>query len=631
MRVGRPWTQRWTPFLLAGLLLVVAAVSIRWALLVPIFQAPDETVHLDYALAILERGGLFQVHGSLPARSPFVHPLGQYLINETGTASVCFHPEMKMPPGYGLASFYEALDRHRPDEVALPPDATPALAWVYPYGYYALLAAWLDILRHMTDSLVVIFFGARLLSVLLLIVSLLCTYGTTREMGYGRGLSLGLVGIIGLFPLTSFVSSYVQPDNLSFTLVSLCMYLTLLVRQQPNRTWVIACLGTAFGCLLVTKPHYFLCTLVPAIGVLARVLVRSGAGAGKWLLWLFWLGVPSLLLGSVHLWMVWDATNYYSGSAAHDNGILFVLTGLKKALRDFFAGTSHKSFWGVFGWMDTPLLFGARWISAIVRAVLVFSTLAILLLTLVRLKQIMSRLLALVRRGKAGWAYRMAVSNPVLNSLFLFTLFMVFFYIRLDNRFGAQGRNWLPYLLPIFLLATQFGPNALSRLRGRTVLSRVAFAGLAVYSVVGNAFAMASIKDRFYDANNEQAMCLKAVPVQYLTHREPFAPGEEEAEDNKVAGMNLEKPEFVYAVRVRYVLQDCSEAKVRFQLFWQNRKPGSRFSFLRRLTMDWIPQPREKTICIWVNDSIDQFYIHPEDSLGEFQIRDITLYQRPGT
>ncbi len=36
--------------------------------------------------------------------------------------------------------------------------------------------------------------------------------------------SVALVAAIGLLPLTSFVSSYIQPDNLAYTLVSAALF-----------------------------------------------------------------------------------------------------------------------------------------------------------------------------------------------------------------------------------------------------------------------------------------------------------------------------------------------------------------------------------------------------------------------
>src|SRR5437879_4920364 len=65
-----------------GLAVVVAAaagLALVWVFLVPIYQAPDEPQHLDYALAINTHRGLFQVHGKKYYDFPgVVHPYSVY-------------------------------------------------------------------------------------------------------------------------------------------------------------------------------------------------------------------------------------------------------------------------------------------------------------------------------------------------------------------------------------------------------------------------------------------------------------------------------------------------------------------------------------------------------------------------
>src|SRR5438132_52085 len=80
---------------------------------------------------------------------------------------------------------------------------------LYPFGYYALLAAWIRAVQICHGGITGLFFGARLLSVALLAVSLLLTYVTARELRLGRALALAVTALIGFLPLTSFMSSYI--------------------------------------------------------------------------------------------------------------------------------------------------------------------------------------------------------------------------------------------------------------------------------------------------------------------------------------------------------------------------------------------------------------------------------------
>lgn len=489
----------WTPAALLLLMAAVAALCLRWVFLVPIFQAPDEDQHLDYALATYQTGGLFFLQDQPDFRPGNVHPYTRYLVERTSTRSLPFHLELKMPADYGTPPYFAALDRERPPDATLRVEHPPSLAWVYPFGYYALLAGWVALLAHLRDSLVFIFFGARVLSVAMLMGTLAAVYGTARELRCGRGFSLWLTGLIGFFPLTTFVASYIQPDNLSFLLVSLCFYLALRARRQLDHDGVFLLLGLALGGLLITKVHYFLVTAIPAAAMLFLELWHVGIGLRRGVRLTFALGLPSLLTGSVYLATVWGSHNYFAAPAAHADGAWFVLTGFGKAFQDFFLGTTHRSFWGKFGWLDTPLVIGTPSVDRVIRAVLKVATLGILILSLVRFGRVAVAVFRLLRRGRWRCGLRLMLAHPILNSYFLFTALMFVLYIRLENRFGAQGRNWLPLLLPIFLTALIYAPRALPGRRRQAWLRAAVMIGLTLYTALGAAYALRSIQNRFYD------------------------------------------------------------------------------------------------------------------------------------
>jgi regulator of sirC expression with transglutaminase-like and TPR domain len=499
MFVLRRLKTSWATLALLVLMAAVAGLCLRWVFLVPIFQSPDEDQHFDYALAIYQTGGLFRLHDQPDCRLGNVHPYTCYLVERTDTRALPFHRDRKMPPDYGTRSYFDTLDRERPGRAALHVKHPPSLAWVYPFGYYTLLAGWIAVLFRLQDSLVFVFFGARLLSVALLMGSLAAIYGTVRELGQGRGFSLWLTGLIGFFPLTTFVASSIQPDNLSCTLVCVCFYLTLLARRTLDRDGTFILLGLALGGLLIIKVHYFLVTALPALAMLGLELRYTGVSLGRRLRLVLVVGLPALLTGSVYLWTVWGSHNYFAAPAPHADGWTFVLTGFGKAFDDFFLGTTHRSFWGKFGWLDTPLVIGTPPIDRGIRLMLKVAGLGMLGLTLVRFGRVVAVVLRLWRRGRWRGGLRLALAHPVLNSYFLFTALMFFLYIRLDNRFGAQGRNWFPLLLPIFLTAVTYAPRALPGRRRQAWLRAAVMAGLTLYTAVGAGYAIRSIQARFYD------------------------------------------------------------------------------------------------------------------------------------
>src|SRR5262249_26631458 len=151
---ARGWHARtWPGLALAAVVLAAAAQTLLWVFLVPIYQAPDEAEHLDYALAINAHRGLFLVQNTTFRALPgAVHPYTRYLHQRTRTGEVAFRPAVKMPPGYGTAAFYEALDRDAPAADSARIDRPSQLAAVYPFGYYTLLAGWIELVRLRQDG-----------------------------------------------------------------------------------------------------------------------------------------------------------------------------------------------------------------------------------------------------------------------------------------------------------------------------------------------------------------------------------------------------------------------------------------------------------------------------------------------
>jgi hypothetical protein len=397
------WGSRWHRWVLALIVLASAALATVWVFFVPIFQAPDESVHFDYALLMNARRGILRATRRTFEEYPVVvHPYTFYLIERVNSRKVACHPDVRMPPDYGTLAFFRDVDREAPawDCQQFAPNSLranvcsidPRLhAWdprkveanqliaVNPYGYYAVLALWLEGLRGLKDRPVFLFFGCRLLSVLLLVCTLLLSHGTARLLRLPPRLALALTGAVGLFPLTSFVASYVQPDNLCFTLIMLACYLSLHLRKQwpdgaPLPVKTLALLGVALGGLLVTKMHFFLCTALPVAALLAveaylRRLPWRQKSAGLAL-----LVAPSLLTGGVYLWSVRGSCNYYSDHAATQgrDGLGHTLLWLHRAISDYYSGLTHESFYGIFGWLDTPLTIGGGHTQEVVRCVILF-------------------------------------------------------------------------------------------------------------------------------------------------------------------------------------------------------------------------------------------------------------------
>lgn len=509
----------WAAPILAALIGAAMALAVAWALLVPIFQAPDEPTHFDYALAIYSSGGLVRA-GDRPRAGferPYVHPSTRYLFERAYTDAVRFRSYVYLPPEYTQARYFTTLDQGAP--VVPPgwqPTRTPWYLTTYPVGYYALLAGWLGLLSHFNAGISALFFGARLLSVLLLACSLGLSYAIMRELRVRRGQALLLTAGIGIFPLTTFVASAVQPDNLSFALVSLSLFSALRARRQgaAGQGRALTLLGVALGLLLFAKYQYYLCVFLPVLAMLVADRWGGRWQPRRWLGPAIAVAGPSFVTGWLQLWVLWGPdplATYLAQNGMRDpntarpplpSGALPLLAytagAVVRAARNFYLdGQVAESFWGVFGWLDTPLVFGTPSVTAAVRLLTRVLTVAIVVLALVRAWKVSERLVALARRGRARVAARLALANPVVNSYVLFTALMVGLAVYNQN-FGLQGRYWLPLILPAALLATVYAPRAFRRARSRRLCATVITALLASYALAGSVFAIPTITSRYY-------------------------------------------------------------------------------------------------------------------------------------
>jgi hypothetical protein len=223
---------------------------------------------------------------------------------------------------------------------------------------------------------------------------------------------------------------------------------------------------------------------------------------------------PSAIFGSIYIWSIWGSTPYYAQAVHHSNWILSALQGFQNAVLDFYAGTTHLSFWGIFGCLDAPLVIDGPRATQAVRACLGIASWIFLALTLLRLENVTGRILAVGK--KAGWvaALRLLFSNPIINSYFLFTGFMVLIYVRTDNAIGAQGRQWFPFLMPVILTALTYAPRGLTSRINQRLLAKAVAAGLALYVMAGSYYALRSVRERYYGSQ-------ESAPAQHAIQSTP--------------------------------------------------------------------------------------------------------------
>ncbi len=356
----------------AAVIVAAGLLSAAWAFIVPIFQATDEAAHFDYAASIFTAGRLIATPGARTAW--VVSPYTRYLLGSTDYFRVAFHSSMRPPSGYGTAAYYRRLDANAPNlqHAALPAGEVSYIAAVYPFGFYALEAVWMRIAAAATGSLVATFFAARLLCVLLMTFGLFCNYRTARNIGIPAWTSVALVAAVGFFPLTTLVSSYIQPDNLAYALISLALLLASQVARSRRQFATTAALGIALGCLAVTKYQFFLSAAVPVWLLSSRASRPNAPRLADGLARLSALALPSAGLLAVQ--MTFASPHYTRSSGDAPPGVLFgslydvLRLGVAPALGylahntlaaflDFWVtGPNAATYWGELGLWDVPLV-----------------------------------------------------------------------------------------------------------------------------------------------------------------------------------------------------------------------------------------------------------------------------------
>jgi hypothetical protein len=506
----RRWSEpseRAANLVLAVIVLASSLVALAWVFYVPMFEAPDETVHFEYSAALYSAGGLVAPRDvarlSVPDGRPIPYPT--YLEGQAAVAVIAEKPDVKAPAGYGGIAYYNAVDSSviagETDQQLL----SPPLLRYYPFGYYLLDAAVMGATALFTRSPVALFFAARTLSVALLAISLVLTYLLLRRLRTGPLLALALTGVIGLFPMTTMLSSSVQSDSLSFTLSTLALLAALQLRRSSHDMRWITVLGLALGLLLVTKVHYFAIVAV-AVGAMLVTQRLEARDARRWPLEAAVLIVPSIVLESVQLWTQWgsppliaatqlgDIPDYRSALAGGIPGIAAYVGRITSfTFLDHTFGREFTSFWGAFGWVDTPLVLGSPGITVAAWFLIAGISMTLLACTLVRLGQVAYRLVRVARRGRVRRALRMAFSNPVAISFFLLAAFL----FSVEGYPGIQGRYYFPLLPAVFWVALKYAPRALPGKFG-PALFRIQVVGLVAYTLAGAIFAFPTLAARYY-------------------------------------------------------------------------------------------------------------------------------------
>jgi hypothetical protein len=512
-------------------ILVAGALSTFWVFLVPVFQSPDEPAHFDYAISIYNAHRLIN-RADGPA-DWIVSPYTKYLMRVSDYGRIAGHSPMHVPVGYGTHAYFARIDAGAPNLQRQTPSSGRVnyIVRLYPFGFYALEAVWMGAVAALTHSMADVFFAGRILCVLLTMLALYFNYRTALNLGIGRLTSTAIVGAIGLFPMTSLVSAYIQPDNLTYALVSAALFFATQLRNGTPSTARVAPLGLALGLLAITKYHFFISAALPAAFLAAAALLRAKTPGGKAIAVFAWLFAPALALLCLQHWAV-DSGTAIGHTAPSDISFEYIRSviaqGIEPAIRYtltsllavflgcFVSGICAAGYWQVLGWGDTPIVIGDTTVEAWIRGAIALITLAVAAVVIFYCIRNAWRLLLAGARGHFSAAMSIAAADPVINSYLCFAAIIAALYVITDNVFGVSGRHWYPYIFPAFLCFVWYAPRALTKRHAR--ISAILAGTLLAYSVVAAPYAAIDAARRYYGPDSGRYEVSDPAPGQILGH-----------------------------------------------------------------------------------------------------------------
>lgn len=502
-------------------ILAAGALAATWAYVVPIFQAPDEPAHFDYAISIFNAHRLIRASDGAPdwIASPFT----KYLMRASDFERIVERSPMRVPAGYGSRAYFAKVDGASP-RLDAAQDSRGKVSYIvrlYPFGFYAIEALWMRAVSALTGSIVAVFFGARLLCIGFMMAGLYFNYRTALNLGIPRWTSVALVAAIGFFPLTSYVASYVQPDNLAYALLSAALFFATELRCQALRIAIPAALGVSLGLLAVTKYQFFVSAAIPIAVLLFIRLVQIKPARKTLVAAIAWFVAPiAVLLAAQHFAVdtpppavashIADA-NIASLRATIAQGpataSAYIASTTGKAFIDcFVSGPCAATYWQVVGWSDTPIVLFSNGASMASRAIISLLSIACFAMVTFFFVRNALRVGFVAFRKRVAWAVRIAAADPVFNAYVCFIAIMFGLYVTSNDAYGASGRHWYPYLFAALLCFAWYAPRAVTR-RYRPV-SAVLVGTLLCYSLFASGYALADVAHRYYGASDAQYVAL---------------------------------------------------------------------------------------------------------------------------
>ena len=330
------------------LLIAFILLSLLWNYVTPIFEAPDEPEHLQYALFLARSARLPNLWVEVP---------------------VAGMQAIQPPLYYAIAAVI--LRCHDSSMTYAPPTRNPDFAFEHPGNppnYFLPVTESYDYVRVL-----------RVLSTLFGLITIVCAYLSAHLLNAGRGRAIVVASTVAFLPQFVFISSSLSSDPLSYALASIgFVWLLYLVQLPTLARRHLALFGFFCGVAFLGKYHAAMFLLLFGFPLLVivrgrtwrRALTIGVYGAFGFLAVSGWFLIHNLVLYgdpiALKLWSVIVPPSAAPSLFAPAD-IFYFTVALPMIL--------FQSFLGIFGWMSIYLPrviyqgYAALWLCALIGAI----------------------------------------------------------------------------------------------------------------------------------------------------------------------------------------------------------------------------------------------------------------------
>ncbi len=324
------------PLALIGLLVVYGMIGLTYVVATPVFESPDEDLHVRYIQYLVENRTLPHYEGVvLSMRQEASQPPLYYALAALATGWIDYSDFDSVAQPYAYATIGRA-------DIPGNRNAFMHVAPASPLPTGTVLAVWI----------------ARALSVVFGAVVVACTYSIALNLFPGEhGYGLAAAALAAMTPGFLFIAAAANNDMLAAALSSLCLALLVHGARNGWGRWLVLGLGLAVGAAAISKLNAL--GVVPMTAVTLVAALGSRAGWGRVRAWIvdvlhagIWVGGLAAAVGG--WWYIRNLMLYGDpiASRAHFDVMAARTTPPSVGtLASLLIGV-FKSWWGVFGWFN---------------------------------------------------------------------------------------------------------------------------------------------------------------------------------------------------------------------------------------------------------------------------------------